>query len=426
LEAWRQSFALPVPHRLEVGGHEERRSSRAEGGLTVAETLLQETASPPTAAAPDAGPAWRVVAVEDPDALSGHVAAWEDLAAHALEPNPFYEPWMLVPAWRAFGRGLGLRFVFVYQDEPKNPGRLCGFFPLLRRRTRGVPVLGLWQHLHCFLGTPLLRAGRARECLDALLDWARRDRRGAALLELKQVTAEGPFHRALIEFLYDNRCLTFTEESYVRAFWQPREDAEAYLRAALSAGGRQDFRRKRKRLGELGRLESRVLEPGGDVEGWARHFLELEAAGWKGKEGTALASNLAERDYFLDIARAAAGRGRLRMLGLFLDDRPIALKVNFVAGDGAFVFKTAYDEAFARFSPGALVEIDAMHLCHQETPARWVDSCTAPDHPMWNRLWAERRPIRTLLVSTGRFWGDLAVSLRPLLRWAGRLLRRKP
>ena len=40
------------------------------------------------------------------------------------------------------------------------------------------------------------------------------------------------------------------------------------------------------------------------------------------------------------------------MLGLFLDDRPIALKVNFVAGDGAFVFKTAYDEAFSRFSPG--------------------------------------------------------------------------
>jgi CelD/BcsL family acetyltransferase involved in cellulose biosynthesis len=370
----------------------------------------------------------RIVVVEDEKAAEEHVAAWEDLARHALEPNPFYEPWMLLPAWRTFGRDAKILFVFVYQDDPKNAAAplLCGFFPLLRRRCKGVPLLTTWRHLHCFLGTPLLRKDRAAECLRGVLEWARHAPQGASLLELNLVSGEGPFHRLLTDVLHEKGSLTFVEESYTRAFWKPREDAESYLRMALSSSGRQDFRRKRKRLAECGRLESRVLETEADLDAWVRHFLDLEASGWKGQMSTAMASNPAERDYFAEIARAGFRRGQLQMLGLFLDDNPIALKVNFLAGDGAFVFKPAYDEAYARFSPGALLELDNMDLCHRQPPVRWMDSCTAATSPMWDRLWMDRRPVRTVLISTGTFRGNLVVSVRPLMRWLRGWLRRTP
>jgi len=398
------------------------------------EKILENEKSPPGGAAPPArlGNApevaklrLRVVVAEDRDALDVHVTAWQELAEHALEPNPFYEPWMLIPAWQAFGKGQDLLFVFLYRDVPGVPARLCGFFPLQRRRFKGISVLGLWQHLHCFLCTPLLRAEEAPACLAALLEWARRDPRGASVLELNLVNGEGPFHRFLIDFFYEKDCCAFLEKCYTRALWLPRGDVESYLGLALSSSGRQDFRRKRKRLGKLGRLEFNVLEAGSDLERWLAQFLDLEASGWKGVQQTALAKIPEERDYFLEIARAAFERGQLQMLGLFLDDKPIALKCNFLTGEGAFVFKPAYDESFARYSPGALLELDNMQHCRCCSTVLWMDSCTVPDHPLWNRLWMDRRPIQTVLVSTGGTWGNLLVSLRPLMRWLGRLFRQK-
>lgn len=354
---------------------------------------------------------YRVVSARNGDALAEHAVAWQQLAEQALEPNPFYEPWMLIPAWRAFGQAGHVHFVFVYRHGADNSApRLCGFFPLERRRFKTIPILGMWQHLHCFLGTPLVLPDETAACLDALRRWARRDPVGAPLLELSGVAGDGPFAHALGAWIRDRSVRSFVVDSHTRAFWQARADAESYMQAALSSGGRQDFRRKRKRLGQTGRLEMKVLEDASDVEQWTKQFLELEASGWKGTAGTALAQSPIERHYFEEIVRAGHARGQVQMLGLFLDGKPIALKCNFLAGDGAFVFKPAYDETYARFSPGALLELDNIHLNYGSKPVRWADSCAAPDNPMWNRLWLERRTIQSLLISNGSVWGNVLLA----------------
>ena len=40
----------------------------------------------------------KLIALEDPLALQKHVEAWQCLARNATEPNPFYKPWLLLPA----------------------------------------------------------------------------------------------------------------------------------------------------------------------------------------------------------------------------------------------------------------------------------------------------------------------------------------
>src|SRR5678816_27686 len=118
-------------------------------------------------------PRFRVTVLDHPATLAGHMAAWNDLAAAALEPNVFYEPWMLLPAIDSFGRGKALRYVLVYADQGDAPPLLCGLFPLERvARYNGLPFshVRLWQHKHCFLGTPLVRASHARASLNAFLD----------------------------------------------------------------------------------------------------------------------------------------------------------------------------------------------------------------------------------------------------------------
>jgi CelD/BcsL family acetyltransferase involved in cellulose biosynthesis len=379
-----------------------------------------------------AGPS--VVVVENRWALAEHVPAWEELAAAALEPNLFYEPWMLLPALDTFDRDKELLLILVYvpdESRPKGPPLLGGFFPLERRaRCKGLPVsvLRLWQHRHCFFCTPLIRAGQAPVVLKALLAWAATDRRGATIVDLPYVSGDGPFQQLLTDHCNEHDNLTFVDECFTRAVIRPRAGAEAYLEAALSSGARKELRRLRKRLGEQGRLETVTLDQEDDLDRWIDNFLELEAKGWKGQGQSALRSNPAERDYFRRISRTAFERGRLMMLGLELDGRPIALKCNFLAAPGSFAFKIAYDEAFARYSPGVQLELDNVHLLHQRRPElAWMDSCAVSRHFMINRLWMERRTIQSLLLSTGTMGGDLLTASLPLLRWFGRLvLRRRP
>jgi hypothetical protein len=193
----------------------------------------------------------------------------------------------------------------------------------------------------------------------------------------------------------------------------------------MSSGNRKELRRQRRRLGEQGCLKTGVLQPDDEVGPWLEQFFALEASGWKGQEGTALGGDPAQRGYFEEIARAAHARGRLMLLGLFLDGKPVALKCNFLARPGAFAFKIAFDERFNRFSPGVQLEIDNVQAMHERAELQWMDSCAKGKHFMINRLWSGRRAVAHTFIATGKAPGDLVVSSLPLLRWLKRKLVRR-
>jgi CelD/BcsL family acetyltransferase involved in cellulose biosynthesis len=363
--------------------------------------------------------------LDDPALLGAHVAAWEDLAACAGEPNIFFEPWMLLPAVEAFAQGVAIRFILIYAERAGEPRLLCGLLPFERvARYKGLPLarLRLWRHKHCYLATPLLRRGHARECLAAFLDWMRTGPCRASLVEWGLVAADGAFHAALTGALEDTGRRNFVSRKTTRAVLRPRADAEAFISAALPGKSRKEFRRLERRLAESGEL--RYTSPEGDAENdrWIREFLSLEARGWKGQRGSAFDCSDANRRFFSNIAREAARRGRLMMLGLHVGDRPVALKCNFLAGRGSFAFKIAYDESYARFSPGTLLELENIRRFHSRPELQWMDSCADPEHFMANRLWLDRRALVTMITATGRTAGGF-VAVMPTLRRLYRGLR---
>ncbi|MCI0739552.1 MAG: GNAT family N-acetyltransferase [Gemmataceae bacterium] len=392
----------------------------------------------------NSAPSFSVQVVHTTQQLESHVPAWEALAKTSIEPNPFYEPWMLLPALAAFGKGREYRFVLVYRgpsrareeagirqsrahEEAENNPQLIGFFPFeVRRRYKRLPVrvLALWKHLHCFLCTPLVHRDFDMEAMRELFSWARRDAQAAGLLDFDPVHGDGPFAQLLAGFIQKEQVAAFTSEVAYRALLRPARACEDYLAAARSTGNRKELRRQRRRLSELGGLETKLLGPGDDGNQWIESFLELEGRGWKGQEGTALGASPVERTFFTDIARNAFARGRLQMLGLFLDGKPIALKCNFLVPPGAFAFKIAFDEAYARYSPGVQLELDNIENVHRSTDIQWMDSCATAQHFMINRLWRERRAIQSVLLSTGRATYDLVVGAMPLARIVRNLCRR--
>ncbi len=371
-----------------------------------------------------------IIVIEDPTELAQYRAAWQALADEALEPNPFYEYWMLEPALRLFG-GKDIKLVLVLAQNDAKPGGpkvLCGLFPFERkRRYKGLPirVLSLWRHAYCPVRTPLVRKDRAREVIEALFDWMATNPFGCSLVEFGEITGEGPFRLRIIDEIQVRQSLSLVEESHTRALLRHRASADEYICEAVSREHRKDFRRKQRRLSESGWLETDDLDHNSDIGKWLDEFLALEASGWKGKNGGALLCDESGREFFKTVAREAFLKGRLSMLALRVNGNLVAQKVNILSGEGAFAFKIAFDEQHARHSPGILLEIENIRRFHATTETKWMDSCAQPFHPMINRLWLDRRIIETIIVATGRGAGEFWVSALPLLRWLARKARGK-
>jgi hypothetical protein len=372
------------------------------------------------------------LAIEDPHDLGKYREAWGDLANCAVEANPFYEHWMLEPAIRQFGSGRRLIFVFIFacdRGRSADDAVLCGFFPLelsnyyegLGRRLP-LRTLGLWKHKYCYLCTPLVRRGFEAETIKAFFDWldayTGEVKKGPALADFRFIP-EGPVYRALSGYLSEDGRPHSVLQAFTRAMLCRGTGAQDYLRQSLSGGHRKDFRRKERRLAESGDLEYASLDSASDPGAWVDEYLSVEDRSWKGKRGFSLTSTPGEREFFAEIAGGAFGRGRLMMMSLRHRGRPIASKCNFLAGDGAFAFKIAFDDDFAHWSPGILLEMENVRRLHAGAGLDWMDSCADPSHAMINRLWRERRVVQSMAVALNRR-GELALALVPLLKWLNR------
>ena len=326
------------------------------------------------------------------------VAAWQTLAAGAVEPNPFFEPWFLLPSLQAFDPHCEVRLAAFFEGNT-----LAGLYPLRRSRDYyGYPIPHWtgWLHANAFFGAPLVAAGSERAFWHAMMEQADAHAGSALFLHLPLCPPDGRIAATLeAEALASGRpCGTVRTEE--RAMLFSGLSADAYFEQSMPNKKRKELRRQAKRLGEEGKLEFDRQEDATDVTAWTAEFLALERAGWKGGEGSALAEDGATCAMFRETMAGAAEAGKLERLTLRLDGKPIAMLANFLTPPGAYSFKTAYDENYARFSPGVLIQRENLALLERED-IEWCDSCAAQGHPMIERIWREKRPIASYSVGIG-------------------------
>lgn len=358
-----------------------------------------------------------------PDDLDAIAGEWTELARAASEPNPYFEPWLAIPALRHLVGTSNVRWLAVKDS------RLLGVVPIERTppsRAMPLPRWRIWRHPYCFLCTPLVRAGDEDRFWRAVLDWLAGRSRVAAPLELPWLS-EGPVLDALVRELDRRNKPTVVARQWQRALLAPAGgNAADYAAQTIRKKKRKELRRQRSRLADTGSVELRTLGIGGDqvddeaLRAFADRFCALETAGWKGAEGTAMASRAGDRRFLEECLIRGHRAGALSTLELSVDGQAIASKIVFAGGRTGFMFKIAFDEAYARYSPGVLLELDFLELAIDGGHFETVDSCAAPDHPMIDHLWAQRRPLRSLTVGAGPA-GMLWLRARPLLsrlrRW---------
>ena len=355
-------------------------------------------------------------------AAEPHTQTREALEENSVERNAFSESWLMLAAE-----------AHLIDDErihtlvSTDGADIVGLLPV--RAPRGVlalPVATVWAHRHAFETTPPLRKGAAEAFFDDLFGWLGRHR--IAVLRWPRLPLEGNVADMLTQYLRR----TGRKFSIVAGHPRPLLDAQAVRSGqdqVASHKRRRKVERCRRRLMELGTLTFRSFDELPDADQWAADFLRLEASGWKGETGTrtALACREPDRLFFLRVFKTAARKKRLLAYCLRLDGHPIAMALNFRSGEGVWAYKTAYDQRYARYGPGAMVEVDGTFAMLADPTIRWVDSCSDGDNELLREIWPGRRRVGEMVIAVrpGSWAGVASVFIFAELERAARALLKK-
>tara|TARA_B100000678_G_scaffold284561_1_gene286275 strand:+ start:1062 stop:2252 length:1191 start_codon:yes stop_codon:yes gene_type:complete len=335
-----------------------------------------------------------IVPRDDPDWHVALEGAWRDLGRNAVEPNVFFEYDFLVPSLREMARDDDVRIVTLWCGST-----LVGLCPITSAKSfPRIPIrtASIWLHEHMFFAAPLVRPGFEEAFWSQLIAAVERQWWGG-IFRTPKVLFEGKLSDALERVCRAEGRAYQVLNASERAMIAVPDDAEAYWRETVSKKRRKELARQYRRLEDLGELRFGAVCDTQDLDFWIDEFLQLEASGWKGEGGTALNQDPPTVRFFRDAVHGAARSGKLQIVHCRLDDKTIAMIVNFMTQDGGFGFKTAFDEDYYHFSPGVQLQRELLGRLKDRNVA-WMDSCASQDHPMIDGLWRGRRKLGVFAV----------------------------
>ena len=327
-----------------------------------------------------------------------------ELARHALEPNPHMAPaavsaaTMLVPedeivvlcAWLSealdFEQLVG---VWAFRREH---GWRSGFAAAL-----ASPLVPLYE----VSSLPVLDRDHAAEAARALMRYLLASRDLPHCLLLPLLPLDGACYAALAEACRQTGSAISTYERWVRPVMIPRPDDnfEAYLRRTLGSSYKKRMQQFRQ-VGKQGALTLRRSRGRSALEALDA-FLTLEASGWKGEAGTAIACLPADNAYIRRLAELCAADDSLLIDTLLHDGRAIAMGLLIESGNRRHFLKIAYDEIQGRHSPGRTLAIAMLQADFNGTPPAFFDSGAGEGVDAGTYVWGDRREMANAIIRVG-------------------------
>lgn len=312
-------------------------------------------------------------------------APWRDLEPYAR--NPFQHPVALKAAGDTL---LATIYVLLAWDMSVEPAKLIGFWALQAKQ------LLLWSYLdasafsYALMSLPVLHPDRAAQVMPAFLDAIGKERAVSKTILLRDLDAAGPEFSAL------ERAFGGRMQTTLRADQRPIATREAGLKRSGST--RKKLKQDWNRLAATGVLEVENSRDPQAVRAALEDFLMLEAKSWKGSSGTALLSNPKDAIFARRLIGDLADIGKASVALLRLDGRSIAAQVLVYGARGAYTWKTSYDPAQSKHSPGMLLIDRIGNELLESGEVDVMDSCARGDSFM-AQLWSGRKPMVDLVAS---------------------------
>ena len=115
-----------------------------------------------------------------------------------------------------------------------------------------------------------------------------------------------------------------------------------------------------------------------------QRFYELEASGWKGKQGSAILSLPTTRQFYQQLTDAASRLGYFTLYELYLDGQHVAGTLGFTYRGRFFTPKGAHHEGFREHAVGHLIIQHVIQDCVKRG-LRAFEFLGVPDD--WKKLW---------------------------------------
>lgn len=321
---------------------------------------------------------------------------WQNLSCNCVEENPYYSPRYMLAMLEHVDRNCDVKALAIYKRDV-----LVGFLPFYINKWRWLghmPVNQAWKNSYVTLTIPLVAKQCPREVVEAMVRaMGQQGARGHFWLFM-HFNLEGPVGILFDEVLKARNLSARVFDEFSRPILDQGSTFDQHMLRHVSNKRRRDLKRNRKRLNDQGKLEMRWYDSGAGLESAVEDFLRIEASGWKGAQGTALACD----ENLLAFARRAFGGKQgtsiTRADVLYLDNRAIAVSLAICVGQTAFTPKCAYDESYRTYSPGLLLEQDIIEDFLHSQWAQRLDSATVLSGHVVQGLWNSKIRVGDFLL----------------------------
>lgn len=315
---------------------------------------------------------WKVIRISHPSQLRAHAAAWDDLWRRSGATQPTARA-ALIRSWcehfRADRRFMAL---VVCQGD-----RFVAALPLVGRRKRGV--ISCWD----LPGNEWSAAG------DLLLD-RQVDHSAVCDVMIEQLAQLEAPTLWFASLPIDTPWWYQLTAAARRAGWsideqrrydvgylsvpRPRGDGQRPAHTLPASLGKR-MERELKKLGGRTNVRLHVARPrrGDAALGLLENGLRLEQAGWKGRQGTSVLSDPKIHRFVEDQARHLIEQRQLLLALLERQGEMLAFECGWVAKEVYHSFKVAYNEDFARHSPGQLLMYHLVEHFQEHRHVRAID-----------------------------------------------------
>ncbi|MCE9518610.1 MAG: GNAT family N-acetyltransferase [Verrucomicrobia bacterium] len=191
--------------------------------------------------------------------------------------------------------------------------------------------------------------------------------------------------------------------------WLPCDRSYADLLKGASANHRSNLVRGQKRAAKLGSMRYDSFSQPDQLKTAMLHFLSIEASGWKGAQGGAVACKPELVAFYSTLCASLGSQGRCEIDLLWLESDPIASIFWFRTGGVLHLQKIAYLEKLSELGPGRLIMAEALQRACADSALRRINFITRCP---WADGWrTEIAPVRDWTIYPNTWIGRVVFTL---------------
>jgi CelD/BcsL family acetyltransferase involved in cellulose biosynthesis len=277
-------------------------------------------------------------------------SSWIRLTEEGPCHEPFFQPGWIRAYIQAFSPQSTMLMISVW-----NGYELRGVLPLIKEHTflGGLPVCRLRSasNLHS-CRFDIVHGATDKEAVASAI-WSHLVALEWDVIEIRDVPDGGAFEICAQNSTSAGNPVAIVE-SLKSPFLRLNQSMDLSNRGRSCRKFRSRLQKKRQRL-EVALGDVKVIRETKYNSDTLAQFYELEGAGWKGRNKSAIKCSEQTRNFYTAVAADAAKNNCLCFNSLKAGDRIIAMQFGILVGNTYFVPKVGYDEKFAEYSPGQML-----------------------------------------------------------------------